>query len=135
MRKIVMTENDFEKIEMLLASISKKPRQPEIVNELKIKLLSAIVLPQKSVSKRVITMNSHVHLNELGSNRKIELTLSYPNDVSDREQKFSIFSEVGVALLGKSLGDIVNISIPGSIGHFQITDVIYQPEAAGDLIS
>lgn len=135
MRKIVMTENDFEKIDMLLASTSKKPRQPEIVNELKVKLLSAIVLPQKSVSKRVITMNSHVQLNELGSNRKIELTLSYPNDVSDREQKFSIFSEVGVALLGKSLGDIVNISIPGSIGHFQITDVIYQPEAAGDLIS
>lgn len=132
MKRLIITENDYEQLYMLVTNDSRETEHPEIVKELKVKMLSAITLPKKSVSERVVTMNSRVRLKELGSNRVIDITISFPKDANDHEQKISIFSEVGVALLGKSMGDIVNLSIPGSIGHFEISDVRNQHETSDD---
>lgn len=105
---------------------------PEIEKLLHNKLIVANTLPQENISKNVITMNSRVRLRELVSEREIELTIAYPHDADNRERKVSILSPIGIALLGRQVGDQVSWKIPGGNGQFEVVDVTYQPEAVGD---
>ena len=77
-------------------------------------------------------MNSRVHLKDLNSQRDIELTLTYPRDAVPSERKISVFSEIGIALLGREEKEVVSWNVPDGIGLFEIVKVTYQPEAAGD---
>jgi regulator of nucleoside diphosphate kinase len=44
----------------------------------------------------------------------------------------SVFSEIGLAVLGRKENDIVSWRVPTGIGQFRVEKVVYQPEAAGD---
>ncbi len=44
----------------------------------------------------------------------------------------SVLAPVGTALLGFSVGDSVQWDVPAGVRRFQIEDILYQPEAAGD---
>jgi len=60
------------------------------------------------------------------------LTITYPENANSQENKISILSLIGIALIGQQKGNQVSWKIPGGLGHFQIIDIPYQPEAAGD---
>jgi regulator of nucleoside diphosphate kinase len=104
---------------------------PEIVNRLYTEFKVAKMVPQERIAESVITMNSRVLLKEMSNGREAEVTVTYPQDADIRERKVSVFSSIGVALLGRQVGDIVSWNIPTGIGQFEIVDVTYQPEAVG----
>jgi regulator of nucleoside diphosphate kinase len=87
---------------------------------------------QETISGDVITMNSRVLVKDLVSGREAEITITYPHDADNREGKVSIFSPIGVALLGRKVGDNISWRVPNGIGRFEIQKIIYQPEAVGD---
>ncbi|GIL23443.1 MAG: prokaryotic transcription elongation factor, GreA/GreB domain protein [Bacteroidota bacterium] len=132
MNNITVTTNDHKRLTALLEFASIKTIMPEIEKLLYNKLIVARALPQESISKHVITMNSRVLLKELSSEREIELTITYPQDANNHERKVSILSPIGIALLGRQVGDQVSWKIPRGTGQFEIVDVRYQPEAVGD---
>ena len=76
-------------------------------------------------------MNSRFLLRDVASGREVEVTITYPQDADSREQKISVFSTIGVALLGCREGDITSWRVPGGIGRFKVEKVLYQPEAEG----
>jgi len=100
--------------------------------ELYITLQTAKTISQHNVPKTVITMNSTVRLRELLSQNEIELTITYPGNENCRKNRISILSPIGIALIGQQKGNQVSWKVPGGLGHFQIIDIPYQPEAAGD---
>ena len=55
------------------------------------------------------------------------------NDANISEGKMSVFSPIGTALLGYAKGDVIEWTVPSGTRRIQITDILYQPEAAGDL--
>lgn len=110
---------------------SLKLKMPEIVNRLHDEFKAARMLPQEKISNTVITMNSRVLLRELSTGREAEVTITYPQDVDSREGKVSIFSPIGVALLGRQVGDVVSWKVPNGTGRFEVAKIIYQPEAVG----
>jgi regulator of nucleoside diphosphate kinase len=59
------------------------------------------------------------------------VTLTYPDEADNRKMKISVFSPIGVALLGCQEGDIASWRVPSGIGRFKVLRVTYQPEAAG----
>ncbi len=77
-------------------------------------------------------MNSRVRLLSLLTKKEFEITITYPENANNIERKISIFSSIGVALLGRKIGDEVSWEIPTGIGHFQIVGIPYQPEAVGE---
>jgi regulator of nucleoside diphosphate kinase len=91
----------------------------------------AKTFPQDRISNNIVTMNSRARLREITSSREIEITITYPQDADSREQKVSVLSPIGVALLGCKEGDVTSWRVPGGIGRFKVEKVIYQPEAAG----
>jgi regulator of nucleoside diphosphate kinase len=130
--KMIITVNDYQRLMGFVEMTSLKNSMPVVTDRLLESLGTAKVLPQKEIGRSVITMNARVKLKDLGSKREAEITITYPQDAEPRERRVSVFSEIGLALLGRKENDIVSWRVPHGIGRFQVEKVIYQPEAAGD---
>lgn len=128
---MLITINDYQRLNGMIEFSSLKLKMPEIVNRLHDEFKAARMLPQEKISNTVITMNSRVLLRELSTGREAEVTITYPQDVDSREGKVSIFSSIGVALLGRQVGDVVSWKVPNGTGRFEVAKIIYQPEAVG----
>lgn len=128
---MLITVNDYQRITGLIEFASLKNKTPEIANRLLQELKVAKTVPQDRISDNIVTMNSRALLREINSGREIEITITYPQDADSREQKVSVLSPIGVALLGSREGDITSWRVPGGVGRFKVEKVIYQPEAAG----
>ena len=127
-----ITFNDYLRLTGIIEVSSLGVQMPEVANRLCQKIKVANMLPQHRISKNVVTMNSRVLLKDLYNNNKLEIAIAYPEDSDIREKKVSVFSTIGVALLGQQVGDVVSWKVPQGIGRFEILEVIYQPEAVGD---
>lgn len=128
---MLITVNDYQRITGLIEFASLKNKTPEIANRLLQELKVAKTVPQDRISDNIVTMNSRALLREINSGREIEITITYPQDADSREQKVSVLSPIGVALLGCREGDVTSWRVPGGVGRFKVEKVTYQPEAAG----
>jgi regulator of nucleoside diphosphate kinase len=58
----------------------------------------------------------------------------YPQDADAAQDRISVLSLLGTALLGLSVGQEIDWPLPrGRAARFRVAKVVYQPEAAGDL--
>jgi regulator of nucleoside diphosphate kinase len=130
--EMVLTSNDYERIMHTAEVGSLNSRNPEIAGRLLKELRVARRIPQDRIARTIVTMNSTVLLTELTSGRKTELTITYPSDADGMRQKISVFTPIGIALLGRREGDVASWRIPGGVGRFRVEKIVYQPEAAGD---
>ena len=135
MKQMLVTVNDYVRLIDQMEFTSLKMKMPRIVQQLYDALMSAKMLPPQNISKNVITMNSKVLLRDISSGREAELTITYPKDADNRERKVSVFSKIGIALLGQQTGNTVSWKVPDGVGKFEISRVTFQPEAAGDYYS
>lgn len=129
--KIIITTNDYQRLTGLIGFSSLKEKMPESVERLLSKFNTATMLPQDRIVESVITMNSRVLLRELSQGREAMVTITYPQDTNVREGKISVFSPIGIALLGRQVGHEVSWKVPAGIGRFEIIKIVYQPEAVG----
>ena len=127
-----ITINDYQRLMGFVELASFKIKMPVVTNKLVERLDKATLFPQDQIAKNVITMNSRVKLKDLRTNRVAEITITYPQDADSRDSRISVFSEIGLALLGQKENDIVSWPVPNGIGSFRVEKVMYQPEAAGD---
>jgi regulator of nucleoside diphosphate kinase len=128
---ILITINDYQRLTGLIGFASLEQKMPDIVNRLNNKFKTAKMLTQDRILGNVITMNSRVLLKEVSQGREAEVTVTYPQDADGREGRISVFSPIGIALLGRQVGDSVSWKVPSGIGQFEIIKIIYQPEAVG----
>ena len=72
------------------------------------------------------------HSRAAGATR--EFQLCYPKDMTGSPDQLSVLAPVGAALLGLSAGQVIDWPLPDG-GHTRLTvlDVVWQPEAAGEL--
>lgn len=131
-KKMIITVNDYERLMGFVEPALSKTKMPIVTDRLHERLVAARVLSQDKIGRSVITMNSRVKLRSLTDNREAEITLAYPQDAEPREGRVSVFSEIGLALLGRKENDIVSWRVPHGVGDFRVEKVVYQPEAAGD---
>lgn len=131
-KKRVVTINDFQRLTGYIEFASLRTSMPNLALSLQNELLNSTLLPQENISANIITMNSRVLLKDVLTHRDAELTITYPQDVDVRERKVSVFSSIGVALIGKQVGDVVSWKTPVGLGEFEILKVTYQPEAVGN---
>jgi len=129
--RMFVTINDYERITDMIESASRHAKIPVAVDRLLTNLRSARMLPQENISGDIITMNSRARLTELSSGKEVEITVTYPEDADNLSKKISVFSPIGIALLGSKVGDTVSWKVPSGIGQFRVDRVTYQPEAVG----
>ncbi len=83
------------------------------IKELEILLATARVVDEKDVDKEVIQVGNRVTLQEEGSREKEEYEIVGAAEADPKVGKISNESPVGKALLGKRVGDKVQVEAPG----------------------
>ena len=102
------------------------------LKELEKELNRGKIVKSKDIPKDVITMNSMVHLKDLDSGEEMTYTLAFPDMADISNNKISILAPIGTALIGYSVGDIIEWEVPAGLRKLKVEEILYQPEAAGD---
>lgn len=76
---------------------------------------------QMDTSKAFIL--SKVKIKNLNNNMTLDYQLVAENEADLKTKKLSIESPIGKGLLGKALGDVVEIQIPSGLAKFEILDI------------
>jgi len=129
-RTIYITAVDKERLHELIISTRKNAAESEVhLKDLEAELEKAIIVQPKDIHHDAVTMDSQVCVKDLDTQEENVYTLVFP-DYSDVEQnRISVLSPIGTALLGYRAGDIIEWKVPGGIRKLKIKKILYQPEA------
>ncbi|MCC5451086.1 nucleoside diphosphate kinase regulator [Rheinheimera sp. UJ51] len=125
---IMLSTTDYDRLDALLraqktTSMATETLRQEIER-------STLVAPEQ-LPPHVVSMNSTVRF-RFAEGKTSTLTLVYPKDLDQSGQQISMLAPVGSALLGLSIGDVINWPLPGgNMSTITIEEIIYQPERAG----
>ena len=126
-RRIIITEEDIKKLKKLvdgeIDDAKNKPHVLDLDNELK----RAEVVDKSELPYDVITMNSRVLLLLDGAEETVSLV--YPQEADMSQNKISILSPIGTAIIGFREGDVIEWAVPSGVTRIDIRKVLYQPES------
>jgi regulator of nucleoside diphosphate kinase len=130
---ITVTELDLQRLQRCLtAPVSEL--SDSFIDPLEEELARAEVIDAAVAAPGLVTMNSRVVFENVHNGRCREITLVYPQDADAAQDRISVLSPLGTALLGLSVGQEIDWPLPRGRGaRFRVAKVVYQPEAAGDL--
>jgi regulator of nucleoside diphosphate kinase len=130
---IYITENDIKRLRELIMVAREFGKEGEkYLGELEKELdRGKIVLPQ-DIPHDVITMNSKVQLKNLDTNEETIYQLVFPDDADSDQGRVSILAPIGTALLGYSVGDVIEWKVPAGVVKLKVERILYQPEATGN---
>ncbi|HPC18859.1 MAG: nucleoside diphosphate kinase regulator [Kiritimatiellae bacterium] len=132
-RKIYITATDRQRLNnMLESALAAENRDKTFLKELARELANAETVDPKSVPPHVVTMNSRVVVKDVASGETSEYTLVFPEQADVAQNRLSVVSPIGTAILGYAKGDTITWQTPGGPRQIRILDIPYQPEAAGD---
>lgn len=133
-RHIQITDRDMRRLRaLLLTSEDPHGKDRPYLETLRAELDRADIVPSESINGDVVTMNSTVRVRERDTGRSTTLTVVFPESASPAANRISVIAPLGAALLGYGAGDRVSFPVPGGLRECEIEEVVYQPEAAGDL--
>lgn len=130
-RQIYITENDKAKLKELIDNALFDGKADKSFGELSNEIKNAQIVDISELPENVITMNSKVLI--LLNGNEEEITLVYPQEADLIENRISVLSPIGIALLGYREGDTIEWTVPSGTMKIDIKKILYQPEAAGDL--
>lgn len=133
-RNIYITDQDVGRLRELLRT-ARDPfgKNRPYLDTLRAELGRAKIVPREAIGASVVTMNSTVRVRDCDSGRTTTLTVVFPEDANPQEDRISVIAPLGAALLGCRTGDRVPFKVPAGSRACEIVEVLYQPEAAGDL--
>lgn len=133
-RTIYITRYDMERLRELLdvvRALGKKESQTD-ASQLAEELKHARITNPREVPPDVITMNSRFRIADLNTGTDKVCTLVFPRDADMSPDNVSILNSFGTAVFGRRSGDVFGVGAGADAVIYQITQILYQPEAAGD---
>lgn len=131
-KKIFITATDKKKLQKLILdareyNLTKK----EYLKKLDEELDRAHVVNSEDIPGDVITMNSCVSLVDMETGEEMIYTLVFPEEADLVNNKISILAPIGTAILGYTVGDIIEWAVPNGVVKLKVDKILFQPEAAG----
>jgi transcription elongation factor GreA len=93
------------------------------ISKLELTLSRAKIIEAKDLPNDKIYILSRVKLKDLKTNEQQEYLLVSPEESNFEENKISVTSPIGKALLGKKTGEKVEIQVPAGVLKYHILDV------------
>jgi regulator of nucleoside diphosphate kinase len=115
--------------ELLLVAKQFASPQPGYIGDLENELEQANIVRPEEVPPYIVTLNTCFKLTDVETGKEHSYTLVFPSDADPEENKLSILSDLGVAVLGCSAGDTIEWNFPDGVRHFRIDMICFQPEA------
>lgn len=118
-----MVDKDFRENAPLDATRERQAHIEGRIRQLEAILRQAEVVGAQTAPGAKTHLGSTVILRDLASGSAVRYTLVSPSEVSPAEGKISIASPVGKAILGRTVGDEVEVSVPAGRLHFRIEEI------------
>lgn len=129
---ITLGSRDLARLEQMLEAPSL--RQLPAAQALGAELERARVLPDDQVPADVVTMNATVTCVDEVSGEQHQFILVFPQDADVATARVSVLAPVGSALLGLSVGQVIDWQAPGGRAlKLRVTSVAATPASAGNL--
>ncbi len=112
---ITLCESDYERLFDLAGS--QALGKPEVYEYLSRELDRAVVLDDGKLGADIVAMNSKVEFKDDKSNQIREVTLVYPIDADIAQNKISVMTPVGAALVGLATGQSITWYTPAGEAH------------------
>lgn len=134
MNEIIISTLDMARLRTCISKArSGRLNAPVDLPPLKLEPDRAKVLTPEKMPHNIVTMNSVVKLEYLNNEKSLKIQVVYPANSNARQNKISVFAPVATAILGCKPGDVVSLKVPSGKALLRISEIIYQPEAAGDM--
>jgi regulator of nucleoside diphosphate kinase len=132
MGTVLLGTYDHKRLSMIVQKLQGSGcEERALIRRLADKLARSVVLPPEHIPENVVTLYTTAEVEDLAEQGKQVFTLVFPKEASQEENRISILTPVGIALLGETLGSIVEVQVPDRTLRLKITRLLYQPEAAG----
>ena len=132
-REIYITKFDQERLKRLVMVASEFTyKGPAYIKDLEQEINRAKVVEPKDIPGTAVTMNSTVRMTDMDTDEEMEYTLVFPDDADVDAGKISIMSPIGTAILGYSVGDVIEWRVPRGTCRIRIDEIVYQPEKSGN---
>lgn len=119
---ITLTRDDYAKLRLLVAPAL--PANASVaLSKLREELDRATVVDRAAIPPDVVTMNSTVEFEDLGTGEIEAYTITYPERADVERRRISILAPIGTALIGCRVGDQVPWSTPGGLRQLQVRRV------------
>ena len=93
------------------------------IQKLEITLAKAKLIEAKDLPNDKIYILSRVKIKDLKTNDSFEYLLVSPEEANFEENKISVSSPIGKNLLGKQVGDVVEIKVPAGMLKYEVLDI------------
>jgi len=103
-----------------------------VLGKLKKVLRDAEIMPASQMPKNIVTMNSAGKILWRDTQEVRLFWLGFPEALNHDGNKVSIFSSLGIALLGARVGEDTAQEVPTGHRLFKVVKLLYQPEAKKD---
>lgn len=93
------------------------------ISQLKDTLSNARVIDESKLSMDAIQILSKVRVKDQKSGREMQYTLVSESEANLREGKIAVSTPIGKALLGKKVGEIVEVQVPSGLLHLEVLEI------------
>jgi regulator of nucleoside diphosphate kinase len=90
-----------------------RPFESDASDELADLLIQARLVPAEELPADRVTMNSTVTYVEQPAGARRTVTLAYPREADPGEGRISVLSPIGLALIGRRRGEVIEALLPG----------------------
>lgn len=130
---ICITEHDHKRLCTLLDVALNSPAtlHRTDLRQLNDELQKARIVRSEEIPADVVTLNTQVVVLDLVHHEENTWLLTFPHNANLNENRLSVLSPVGTALLGAKKGETVEWQSDSGGGKIRVKDILFQPEAAG----
>ncbi|HIW52055.1 MAG TPA: transcription elongation factor GreA [Candidatus Alistipes excrementipullorum] len=86
-------------------------------------IANARVIDESKIDKSKVQILSRVTLVNHNNGKEVTYTIVSENEANLREGKLAIGTPIAKALLGKKVGDVVEVTVPAGVIKFEIKDI------------
>jgi regulator of nucleoside diphosphate kinase len=124
----IISNTDYKTIYSLIQDMPVAQRTKEM-GQLQKELDSALKVDDKKLEDTIIRLNSYFEVLDQSTGKTLQFKLVLPKLADLSQQKISILSPLGVALIGFREGMVVEWMLPGGLKKLQILKVNNEPQA------
>ncbi|ESP62457.1 Transcription elongation factor GreA [Smithella sp. ME-1] len=93
------------------------------VQELEHQLAMSNIINLKELTTEKVVFGCYVSLEDIDNGETIKYQLLGPYESDINQNKISVTSPIGKALIGKKIGNEITVQTPGGTRNFEITDI------------
>lgn len=102
---------------------NEQAQMEEIILKLENMIRNAVIIDESKIDVNIVTIGSIVKVNDIEFGEQVEYTIVGSAEADPYEGRISNESPVGKSLLGKTVGDVVDVHVPDGTAKFEILEI------------